>query len=513
MTSTVVVTGLGVAAPNGLGARDYWTATRGGRSGIDRIARFDPEGYPARLAGEVPGFVAGDHLPSRLLPQTDHMTRLALVAADWALADAGVVPDELPGFDMGVITASSAGGFEFGQGELQKLWHKGGQYVSAYQSFAWFYAVNTGQISIRNGMKGPSGVVVSDQAGGLDAVAHARRQIRKGTNLVVSGAVDATICPWGWVAQLAGGRLSTSDDPAGAYLPFDSRAHGHVAGEGGAILVLESATAARARGAKVYGVIAGYGATFDPKPGIGRAPGLRRAIELALTDAGVSPSCVDVVFADAAAVPELDRVEADAITAVFGPRGVPVTAPKTMTGRLNSGAAPLDLAAAFLAMEEGLIPPTVNVTPDAEYDLDLVVARPRAAQVSTALVLARGHGGFNSAMVVQAAGQQPPAVIDLTSWKRKGNRMPSQQFTDADLKRILIEGAGADDGVDLDGDILDVPFDDLGYESLALLETSGRIEREYGITLDDTTVTDATTPRVLIEVVNTHLATASGTAA
>lgn len=117
--------------------------------------------------------MAEDNLPSRLLPQTDRMTRLALVAADWALADAGIKPEDTAAFDMGVVTASSSGGFEFGQNELQKLWSKGSRYVSAYQSFAWFYAVNSGQISIRHGMKGPSGVLVSDQAGGLDAVAHA----------------------------------------------------------------------------------------------------------------------------------------------------------------------------------------------------------------------------------------------------------------------------------------------------------------------------------------------------
>jgi act minimal PKS chain-length factor (CLF/KS beta) len=399
--TSVVVTGLGVVAPNGLGTRDFWAATRLGTSGIGRITRFDPARYPARLAGEVPGFTAKQHLPSRLIPQTDRMTQLALAAADWALADAGVSPVDWPEFDMGVITASSSGGFEFGQGELRNLWSRGSRYVSAYQSFAWFYAVNSGQISIRHGMKGPSGVVVSDQAGGLDAVAHARRQIRKGTNLVVSGAVDATICPWGWVAQLAGGRLSTSDDPVRAYLPFDSRARGHVPGEGGAILVLESESTARARGARSYGDIAGYAATFDPRPDSGREPGLRKAIELALADAGVRPDQVDVVFADAAAVPELDRIEAEAITAVFGTRGVPVTAPKTMTGRLYSGAAPLDLAAAFLAMEEGLIPPTVNVELADEYGLDLVVGQPRPAELCTALVLARGHGGFNAAMLVR----------------------------------------------------------------------------------------------------------------
>ncbi|MER7042552.1 ketosynthase chain-length factor [Streptomyces microflavus] len=401
-TPRAVVTGIGITAPNGLGTEAYWDAVRVGKSGIGRITRFDPSQYPARLAGEVPGFTASEHLPSRLMAQTDHMTRLALVATDWALADAGVVPADLPAYSMGVVTASSSGGFEFGQGELQKLWAEGSQYVSAYQSFAWFYAVNSGQISIRNGMKGPSGVVVSDQAGGLDALAQARRQIRKGTSLVVSGSVDASICPWGWVAQLAGGRLATGDDPDSAYVPFDAAAAGHVPGEGGAILIMEDEAAARERGATVYGHIAGYGSTFDPAPGSGRPPGLRKAIELALTDAGLVAADIDVVFADAAAVPELDRAEAEALNAVFGPRGVPVTAPKTMTGRLYSGAAPLDVATAFLAMREGLVPATVNVEPDPAHQLDLITGQPRVLPVRNALVLARGHGGFNSAVVASA---------------------------------------------------------------------------------------------------------------
>ncbi|MEV6574816.1 ketosynthase chain-length factor [Streptomyces sp. NPDC051577] len=403
MTTSVVVTGLGITAPNGLGTEDYWAATRTGKNGIGRVTRFDPAGYPSTLAGEIPGFSDEELLPSRLLPQTDRMTRLALVAAEWALADAGVDPQSLPEYDMGVVTASSSGGFEFGQNELQKLWSQGAQYVSAYQSFAWFYAVNSGQISIRSGLKGPSGVIVSDEAGGLDALAQGRRLIRKGTPMIVSGGVDASICPWGWVAQLAAKRLSTSDEPTRAYLPFDADASGYVPGEGGAILIMESAESARARGAKIYGEIAGYGATFDAAPGSDREPALRKAIEFALDDAGVRPEDVDVVFADAAGVPELDRIEAEAIGAVFGERGVPVTAPKTMTGRLYSGAAPLDVATALLAIEEGLIPPTVNVRPAEEYALDLVVDRPRTAQVRTALVVARGYGGFNSAVVVRAA--------------------------------------------------------------------------------------------------------------
>ncbi|QIS02144.1 ketosynthase chain-length factor [Nocardia brasiliensis] len=390
-----VVTGFGVAAPNGLGAEQYWAATVAGKSGIARVSRFDPSGYPSQLAGEVPGFEAAEHLPGRLLPQTDRMTQLALAATDWAFADAGLTPDRLPEFDMGVITASSAGGFEFGQRELRNLWQRGGQYVSAYQSFAWFYAVNSGQIAIRNGMKGPASVLVSDQAGGLDAVAAARRAIRKGTSTIVTGAIDSSLCPWGWIGQQASGRLSTSDDPADAYLPFDARANGHVPGEGGAILLVESDAHARARGARAYGEIAGYAATFDPA-----GPGLRKAIEAALADAGRTPADIDVVFADAAGLPELDRDEARAISEVFGAGAVPVTAPKTMTGRLYSGAGPLDLVAALLTMRHGLIPPTVNIEADPEARMDLVLGQARPAEVRTALVLARGYGGFNSALVL-----------------------------------------------------------------------------------------------------------------
>ncbi|TDB97378.1 ketosynthase chain-length factor [Actinomadura sp. 7K534] len=404
MTARAVVTGIGVVAPNGFGVDEYWSATCGGKSGIGRVTRFDPSGYPAQLAGEVSGFSAEEHLPSRLVPQTDRMTQLALVGAEQALAGAGVSVADLPEFGVGVVTASTCGGFEFGQRELQNLWSKGGQYVSAYQSFAWFYAVNTGQISIRHGMRGPSGVLVGDQAGGLDAIAHARRHVRGGSDLILSGGVDAPICSWGWAAQLAGGRLSTGDRPERAYLPFDTCAAGHVPGEGGGLLTVESADAARRRGApRVYGEIRGYGSTFDPRPGSGRPPTLRKAIEIALDDAGLPPGEVDVVFADAAAVPELDRVEAAAITDVFGPHGVPVTAPKTMTGRLGSGAAPLDVATAFLSMRAGMIPPTANVTLSPEYDIDLVTTAPRAASVDTAVVLARGRGGFNSAVVLGSA--------------------------------------------------------------------------------------------------------------
>ncbi|MGY4896032.1 ketosynthase chain-length factor [Micromonospora aurantiaca (nom. illeg.)] len=397
--STAVVTGLGVVAPNGVGAGDYWAATLRGRSAIGRIDLFDVENYPSRLGGVVTGFDAGNHLPSRLLPQTDRMTRFALAAADWAVADADIDRSALAATDLGVSTASASGGFAFGQKELEHLCADGPSHVSVYQSFAWFYAVNSGQISIRHDMRGPIGVLVADQAGGLDAIAHARRSVRKGAPLVLTGGMDSALSPYGLAALISSGMLSTADDPRHAYLPFDRKANGHVPGEGGAILTVEDGDRARERGAHVYGEIAGYAATFDPSPGSGRPGNLGRAVRAALADAGVGPDEVGVVFADAAGDADADRAEAEVIVDLFGPRGVPVTAPKTMTGRLYSGAGPLDVATALLSLRDKVIPPTVNVV--ADYALDLVEA-PRPLTASVALVLARGRQGFNSALVVRA---------------------------------------------------------------------------------------------------------------
>ncbi|MEE1758262.1 MULTISPECIES: ketosynthase chain-length factor [unclassified Streptomyces] len=399
---STVITGIGVAAPSGLGVEAFWKATLAGHSGIRELTGFDTAKYPSRLAGQITGFEAGDHLPSRLLPQTDVSTRYALAVAAWALADAGVDEGTLPDYDMGTVTSNALGGFEFTHREFRKLWSKGPEHVSVYESFAWFYAVNTGQISIRHKLRGPSAALVGEQAGGLDAVGHARRTVRRGTGLVVCGGVDAAFDPWGWAAQLAGGRVSTATDPAAAYLPFDERAAGYVPGEGGAILVAEDAASARERGApQIYGEIAGYASTFDPPPGSDREPGLRRAIELALADAELAPGDIDVVFADAAGLPALDRSEADALRAVFGPGGVPVSAPKALTGRMYAGGGPADLVAALLSIRDGVVPASGSTALVPEtYGLDLVIGEPRTRSVSAALVLARGRWGFNSAVVV-----------------------------------------------------------------------------------------------------------------
>jgi act minimal PKS chain-length factor (CLF/KS beta) len=409
---SMLVTGIGIASPIGLGVEEYWRQALNGTLGIGPITRFDPGKYPVRLAGEVRGFKPQEYLPDRLLPQTDHMTRLSLAATDWALADAGVQPALLPEYEMSVVTGATAGGYEFGQREMQKLWAQGPDRVSTYQSFAWFYAVNTGQISIRNGMRGPGAVIVTEQASGLDAVGHARRQLRKGSRLAVTGGIDSSLCPWAWVAHLKAGSLSEHPDPARSYVPFDAGACGHIPGEGGAMLIVETARAAADRGAaRAYGEVVGYAATFDSRKE-DRGHGLGRAATLALADAALGPADIDVVFADAAGIPELDAAEAAAITGLFGPQAVPVTAPKTMTGRLYAGGGSLDLATALLSITHDVIPPTVNVQEvPASYQIDLV-REPRRTPVRAVLVLSRGRGGFNSAVVAResafTARRRPP---------------------------------------------------------------------------------------------------------
>ncbi|MBP2327255.1 act minimal PKS chain-length factor (CLF/KS beta) [Kibdelosporangium banguiense] len=403
LTAAPLVTGIGVVAPTGIGVEAHWQAVLAGKSGIGRITRFDPAGYPVRLAGQVPGFVARRQVPGRLIPQTDHWTHMGLAAAEAALADACVDVAELPEYEMAVVTASSSGGTQFGQNEMQRLYRNGPSWVGAYQSIAWFYAATTGQVSIRHGMRGPCGVLCCEQAGGLDALGQARRLLGRDARLVVSGGTDASLCPYGLVAQLSTGLLSTVDDAARAYVPFDVDASGYLPGEGGAVLIVETPQGAESRGAqRCYGVIAGYATGFDPPPGSSRPPVLRRTIERALADAGIGPSDVDVIFADAAGTPAGDLAEARAISAVFGPYAVPVTAPKTLTGRMYGGGAALDVATALLALRDGVIPHTAGTARLAPgCDIDLVLGQPRDCKPRIAVVLARGYAGFTAVLVLR----------------------------------------------------------------------------------------------------------------
>jgi len=405
-----LVTGIGVVAPNGVGTDAWWNATLEGRSGIGTITHFDPSRYATTLAGEAREFNADDFIEKRLQVQTDRWTHMALAATQMAFEDASFDPAEFDEYSTGAITASSSGGNHFGQKEIGALWSKGPKFVGAYQSIAWFYAATTGQISIRHGLKGPCGVVIAEGAGGLEALQHSRRTIKRGFDGIVSGGLEAPIGPYALACQLGNGYLSEATDPKDAYRPFDTRANGYVPGEGGAILLLESDQRAKGRGApKIYAEIVGYGATNDSYDWRRPAPDgrqLARAMTVALEDAGVGAGEVDAIFADAFGDPEWDAIEARTIREVFGSRAdeVPVTAPKTMVGRLYAGGAALDVAAAALAIRDNKIPPTINLDQPADgCNLRFVTGDAQSAQLGTVLVVARGFGGFNSALVLKRA--------------------------------------------------------------------------------------------------------------
>jgi len=406
-TGQAVVTGIGVVAPTGIGAAEHWATTLRGELRVSRIEEFDAGRYRTVLAGRVPAFTAAGYVEDRQAVQTDRWTHLALAAARFALADAGYDPTAHDPYDTAVVLASGSGGNEFGQREIQALWQHGRRAVGAYQSIAWFYAASAGQVSIRHQTKGPSGVLVTEGAGGLDSLGEARRVIRRGTPAVLAGGTEAPLSPYALACQATGGRLSGAADPRAAYKPFDRRAGGNVPGEGGAVLLVEDLGRAAARGAPRYGVIAGYGATHDahhPQDPPPDCTQYARAMSLALADAGVSPTEVDLVVADGAGVPELDRLEAEAVNRVFGAGAVPVTAPAGLTGRLCSGGAALNVATALLAMRDGVVPAVGNLDdPDPASGLDLVCGAPRELPVRTVLVGARGQGGFNSALVLRAA--------------------------------------------------------------------------------------------------------------
>ena len=408
MSAPTVITGLGVVAPTGVGVADHWDSLLSGRLCISPVRRAEDAREPAlALAGQIEDFDADSYVEDRLRVQTDRWTWLSLAATTLALKDASYDPAEHDPYDTSVFLAAGSGGNEFGQREIQGLWRNGPMAVGAYQSIAWFYAASTGQVSIRDQLKGPCGVVVSEGAGGLDSIGWGRRRIRRGTPAVLVGGTEAGLSPYALLCQQTSDRLSAETNPRAAYKPFDVRANGAVIAEGGAVLLLEDLDAARSRDSgQIWAEVAGYAATHDAES-ISAAPRsaaqYARAMSLALQDAGVEPDAVGLVVADGAGVPEWDALEAEAIRAVFGARRtpVPVTAPSGWSGRLMAGGSALNVATAALVLRDRVAPAVGNLDdPVDEYGLDLI-REPRPIDTDVVLVVARGYGGFNSSVVLR----------------------------------------------------------------------------------------------------------------
>lgn len=398
-----VITGAGVVAPSGIGVDEHWRSVTGQCNRIGRISHFDPTQYESTLAGEVTGLDVAD-IDGRVVVQSDRWTWMALVAAQEAVDRSGLDLSELDPYALAVGVASSSGGNHYGQQQLQRLWSSGT--VTAYQSIAWFYAATVGQMSLCYGAKGPSSVLATEAAGGLDSLAHAARHIRRGGTVMLAGGLEAPLSPYALVCQQRSGRLTRSADPTSAYVPFDHTASGYVPGEGGAVLMVEELEHALARDApEILGEIVGWSSTHDGAHTCRGGPALVRhyaaAMRQALERAGCGPEDVDLFIPDALGTPRDDVAEAAAVREVFGTRAVPVTSHKSLIGRLYQGGSALDVVSALWSMRSGVVPAFAGLRqPGPGRELAFVDSLlPHVVDV--VMVGARGFDGFNSALVLR----------------------------------------------------------------------------------------------------------------
>jgi 3-oxoacyl-[acyl-carrier-protein] synthase II len=404
-----VVTGIGALTPLGLSAPDTWEGLVAGRSGVGPITHFDASGLPVRIAGEVHGFDAAAVLGVKRAHRSARFSQLAVAAAREAVADAGldVAPERL-----GVVVNCAVAGVPETQANVE-AWERGGtRAVSPYYVPSTIPNMAACEVAIDLGAHGPVNASALACASGNAALLEARRLIVGGeADVVVAGGTDAGIAP----ALLAGlvnmGPLSERNhEPERASRPFDADRDGFVFGEGAVLLVVESAAHARARGARVYGEVAGGALTSDAfhisapeRSGRFAAD----AIRLALERTGTAAEDVDYICAHGTGTRANDAVETKAIRAALGGAAdaAPVSSPKSMVGHLIGAAGALSAMVSLLAMRDGVLPPTINLErPDPECDLDYVPQQARRARVRTALVNAFGFGGQNCVLVLRAAG-------------------------------------------------------------------------------------------------------------
>ncbi len=403
----VVITGLGVVAPNGIGKEAFWHATHSGISGIKPLQRYPTADLPISVAGEITDFVAYDYIERKLANRTDRMTHFALAAAQEALQDANIVLERENPQRVGAVVANTLGGVEYVLEQTQPLYTRGPRYLSVYTAIAWLQVANAGQLSIRHGIQGYCKTPVNDTAGGLNALGMAYRAIRRNAaDVILAGGCEAPLYPLVLLVLGRSDYVALGDDPR-AYRPFDRRAAGLLLAEGAGICILEEYEHAQRRGAPIYGEIVGYGQTNDAH-GLGNpSPDgslYARAIQLAMEEGDVRQEDIAYFSLDGRAVPSSDRGEAEALHMVFGSNleRLPVSVPRTMLGHSYAAAGTLDAITALLALRHGLIPPAINCEElDARYGLNLVrkVALPLSGRA--VLIGGRGMGGVNVALALQ----------------------------------------------------------------------------------------------------------------
>ncbi|MEM9264129.1 MAG: beta-ketoacyl-ACP synthase II [Cyanobacteria bacterium P01_F01_bin.13] len=411
MTSTekkrVVITGMGAITPIGNTLETYWQGLLAGKSGIGPITLFDASQHKCRIAGEVKGFDPLEYIDAKDAKRTDRFAQFAIAASKQALANARLTITDLNAEQVGVMIGTGVGGLKVMEEQQAVYLAKGPSRCSPFMVPMMIANMAAGLTAIHTGAKGPNSCAVTACAAGSNAIGDAFRIVQNGyAQAMICGGTEAAITPLSFAGFASARALSKrNDDPDHASRPFDKDRDGFVMGEGTGILILEELEHALSRGAHIYAEMVGYGMTCDayhmtaPVPG---GAGAARSMELALKDAGVSPSEISYINAHGTSTPANDPTETAAIKTALGEfaKTVAISSTKSMTGHLLGGSGGIEGVATCMAVANDQVPPTINLQePDAECDLDYVPNQSRAKTVSVAMSNSFGFGGHNVTLV------------------------------------------------------------------------------------------------------------------
>jgi len=403
----VVVTGVGVVSPLGTGNRKNWDALTAGISGIGHITRFDATDFPVRIAGEVKDFVAEDFIDKKEIKKMDLFIQYALAATHFAMEDSGFKIDDENAERVGVLVGAGLGGLPSIERYHTALLEGGYKKISPFFIPMLIINLAPGHISMRYGAKGPNISSVSACATSTHSIGDAYHIIRRGdADAMIAGGTESTITPLGIGGFAVMRALSDRNDtPQAASRPFEKNRNGFVMGEGAGIVILEEYESAKKRGARIYAEVAGYGLTGDayhltaPAPG---GEGAARCMRMALKNAGLNPEDVNYINAHGTSTPMNDLYETMAIKSAFGEHAkkLMVSSTKSMTGHALGAAGGLEAVYTLMAMDKGIVPPTINYQePDPECDLDYVPNTARDMKITSALSNNFGFGGTNATLL------------------------------------------------------------------------------------------------------------------
>jgi len=405
----VVITGIGIVSPLGVGAEKNWESMKAGRTGVTRISKFDPEAFSSQIAGEVKDFNPLDFIEKKESRKMDPFIQYAVAAAEMAVEDSQIKRSQLEGDRTGVYIGSGIGGISSIEENHKVLLSKGPKRVSPFFLIATVINEASGQVSIRTKAGGPNSACATACSTGTHAIGDSYRIIARGdADLMLAGGSEAPITPLGLAGFCSMRALSVRNDaPEKASRPFDKGRDGFVIAEGAGIVLLEELGSAVKRSARIYAEIIGYGMSGDAYHVSAPCPdgdGAWRSMKRALSNAGVKPSDIGYINAHGTSTPWNDKIETLAIKRVFGDYAykVAVSSTKSVTGHMLGAAGGFETAATAMVLKHQIIPPTINYeNPDPECDLDYVPNEARKAELDYALSNSFGFGGTNGTLVIK----------------------------------------------------------------------------------------------------------------